>query len=319
MPLTIQKKSLLPKKSSFYDDLVDSKINKTIENFMKYLKYFYNYDEVTLYTYEKNDKEYKSSIFDEALDFIGQSKYVDYLDNHSLDFKSSVNNYFDVLRIVKLTQKYERNSVDHYLIIDIYSNKEKENEYKILIPNGFNVSNLIDANPIPNRLYELNQYKDISMFAEFKEKNTFSTDNFIGFNVENYCFESVLEINFEINPSAPILQHETSTIHNGYGLTFSNYKRKAQVVLKHYPVDTNNKIDYLLDMKIIFGNKIIKHDCISSASVIVDVNKIIDKFIFPLAEDSDSIKHLNLDPEFTAEFMSQDFTDFWDLKMMVKI
>jgi hypothetical protein len=317
MSLNIQKKSLLSTQTSFYDNLLNPSSTQTIENFMKYLKYFYNYDEVTLYTYEKNDKKYESSIFDDALDFIGQSKYVSHLDNHIDSLKSSINNYFDVLRIVKLTQKYERNSVDHYLIIDVYSNKE--NEYKILIPTVFNVSNLINVNPIPNRIYELNQYKDIIMFIEFKEKKTVSTDSFIGFNVNNYCFETVLEINFETNPSAPILQHEPSTIHNGYGLTFANYKRKAQFVLKHYPVVTNNKIDYLLDMKIIFGNKIIKHDCISSASVIVDINKIINKFIFPLAEDSESIKHLNLEPEFTAEFMSQDFTDFWDLKMMVAI
>lgn len=309
MTLTIQKKNL-----SFNDSLLNPTLSQTIENFMKYLKHFYNYDEVTLYTYEEQSKNFDSSIFESALDFIAQSKYVDYLEDHRHLLKDSINNYFDVLRIVKLTQKYERNSVEHYLIIDIYSNKE--NEYKILIPNIFNVSNLIDVNPIPMGLYELSHYQDLNMFIEFKENNIVSEDVF---NVDNYCFETVLEINFEINQSPPILQNEYSTQRNGYGLTFSNYKRKAQVVLKHYPVDTNNKIDYLLDMKIIFGNKIIKHDCISSASVIVDVNKIIDKFIFPLAEDSDSIKHLNLEPEFTAEFMSQDFTDFWDLKMMVKI
>lgn len=317
MTLTIQKKNLSLKKTSFYDNLLNPSMTQTIENFMKYLKNFCNYDEVTLYTYEKNDKEYESSIFDDALDFIGQSKYVDHSDNHIDRLKSNINNYFDVLRIVKLTQRYERNSVDHYLIIDIYCNKE--NEYKIIMPTVFNVSNLINVNPIPNRLYELSRYKDISMFTEFKEKNTVSTDSFIGFNVDNYCFENVLEINFEVNPSAPILQNESSTIHNGYGLTFSNYKRKAQVILKHYPVDTNNKIDYLLDMKIIFGNKLIKHDCISSAAIIVDVNKIIDKFIFPLVEDNESLKHLNLEPEFTFEFMSQDFTDFLNLKMMVTI
>lgn len=314
MTLTIKKKNLSSNLISFNDDLLNPTLSQTIENFMKYLKHFYNYDEVTLYTYEKQSKSFDSSIFESALEFIGQSKYVDYLENHCLDFKSSVNDYFDVLRIVKLTQKYERNSVDHYLIIDIYSNKE--NEYKILIPNVFNVSNLIDANPIPRGLYELSHYQDLNMFVEFKENNIVSEDVF---NVDNYCFETVLEINFEINQSPPILQNEYSTQRNGYGLTFSNYKRKAQVVLKHYPVATNNKIDYLLDMKIIFGNKIIKHDCISSAFVIVDVNKIINKFIFPLAEDSESIKHLNLEPELTAEFMSQDFTDFWDLKMMVAI
>jgi hypothetical protein len=314
MSLNIQKKSLLSKQTSFYDNLLDSSSTQTIENFMKYLKYFYNYDEVALYTYEKHNKECELSVFDAALDFIVQSKYVNHLEDHRHNFKDSINNYFDVLRIVKLTHNYERNSVDHYLIIDIYCNKE--NEYKILVPNAFNVISILDVNPIPMGLYELSHYQDLNMFVEFKENNTVSEDVF---NVDNFCFETVLEINFEINQSPPILKNEYSTQRNGYGLTFSNYKRKAQFILKHYPVDLKNKTDYLLDMKIILAGKLVKHESISSKPVITGINNLIEKFIFPLAEDNESIKHLNLEPEFTAEFMAQDFTDFWDLKMMVKI
>lgn len=54
MTLTIQKKNL-----SFNDSLLNPTLSQTIENFMKYLKHFYNYDEVTLYTYEEQSKTQK--------------------------------------------------------------------------------------------------------------------------------------------------------------------------------------------------------------------------------------------------------------------
>lgn len=57
MTLTIQKKNL-----SFNDSLLNPTLSQTIENFMKYLKHFYNYDEVTLYTYEEQSKNFDSSI-----------------------------------------------------------------------------------------------------------------------------------------------------------------------------------------------------------------------------------------------------------------
>ena len=108
-------------------------------------------------------------------------------------------------------------------------------------------------------------------------------------------------------------------IQGEYGLTLANYNRKAQFILKHYPVDVKFKTDYLLDIKIIFADQLIKYECVSSKHIINDINNIIDKFIFPLTEDSETIKYLNLEPEFTAEFMSQDFTDFLALKMMMRI
>ena len=311
------KKKSLSQKISFPENLFNSSASQTTENFMNYLKHFYNYDEITLYTYEQQNNRDDSIVFEDALNFITQNKYAGNREEQYNSLKSNVNNYFDILRIVKLTQKYERNSVDHYLIIDTYFNKE--NEYKILIPTDFNVLNIIGLNPIPDINYELYKYEDINSFIEFKEFNNSSTNNFTQFNVNNYCFETIVEINFEINQFPPILKNESTMIQGEYGLTLANYNRKAQFILKHYPVDVKFKTDYLLDIKIIFDDQLIKYECVSSKHIINDINNIIDKFIFPLTEDSETIKYLNLEPEFTAEFMSQDFTDFLALKMMMRI
>ena len=318
MPLQItlpfRKKSITPTiKSTKYNEIHNTS-TKTTENFMLYLKEFYDYDVITLYSYDKNENGYNSIVFEEALHFICGTIYGDYTDEQYIKLKDNIQNYFDVLKIVKLTHNYERHSVSQYLIIDTYLNKL--NEYKILIPTKFNVSSFLDINFLSPK-YEKLPYHDFNFFYEFNENNVESNSSH--FNVDNYYFSSVLEINMEVNRHPPKLNYnETQKVFSSRLLN-PTFTRKSQLIITHYPKLLKGNVDYLISISLRLGDIIIKSEIGKDTTIHDDIEKIINEFLFPLIEDMEILKELNLHPELTKEFMSQDFTDFLALKNMLQI
>jgi hypothetical protein len=307
-----RKKSISSTITPCTDSSLNALSNASNENFMQYLKEFYDYDEVSLHTCEKNNKEYDLNIFDDALHFICLSVYGDYMKDQYAHFKNKITNYFDVLKIVKLTHNYERHSVSHYLIIDSYFNKE--NEYKIIIPHDCNALNLLKIKAMTIKPIDL-PYEDFNMFFEFKEiKHKLPT-----FDVSNFYFETVLDINLEVQTYPPILKGEETKSHYGFKLSIGDYTRKAQIIIRHYPENVANEDNYILDIKLVLGDYLIKSETIKDIIFVNDLNETIAKFIFPLAEHVDFLNEQNLKPELTKEFMDQDFSDFWNLHLMSQI
>lgn len=312
MSIVIRKKSISTKTTPLIDSPINDIASQTTANFMNYLKDFYKYDEITLYTCEKNNKSYDLNVFEDALHFICLGIYGDYMKDQYAHVKDRITNYFDILQIVKLTHNYERHSVSHYLIIDSYFNKD--NEYKILIPHNCNALNLLTIKAMTIKPIDL-PYDDFNMFFEFKEiKHNQPT-----FNVSNFHFETVLELNLEVQSYPPILKLEETKSHYGFKLSMGHYTRKAQLILRHYPETIDTEANYILDIKLILGDYLIKNETIKDIIFVNDLNETIAKFIFPLAAHVDFINEQNLKPELTKEFMDQDFSDFWNLHLMSEI
>lgn len=50
-----------------------------------------------------------------------------------------------------------------------------------------------------------------------------------------------------------------------------------------------------------------------------NINKFVERFIFPLNEDVELLNSWNINPQLTYDFMNVDYSNFWDIKMMVQI
>lgn len=282
---------------------------KKTESFMKYLKDFYDYDEVTLYTYKNIDSNTDISIIDYAIRFIFMSKPLEKnrIEDEIKSFKTLLFETFKTIQVVCLTRHYDNHSVNHYLFISSYF---QNGYFKIILPMDFNYNVLalsffdVQFNwgftGDPNKKY---LYDNSHQYAEFVEN--------VGEN-NSVSFQSVCAINFNVSYSNPILSNTPKN-----SLNTLNCFRQAQLVLKMIP-------DYSTDIeiKLLYNRKIIKNGAINNGvidNIFSSSLKIIpelDKFIFPLAEEHDLIKHWTIEPELSPEFMSQDFEPYWLLKDM---
>lgn len=267
--------------------------NANIEKFMEYLKSNYDYDEVSVHHLEKEGDSYNSNIFNDTLDFICICNHGYSENERKLNLQKLINTYYNKLTIVKLSQYYEYHSVNHYLIISHFF--DKNNNHKIVVPTKFNAVGLLDIKPISFSSKKVN-HDDFKVFYEFKKGH----------------LEGVLEFNISINDRPPILKNfdvETKGI---------DYKRRAQVIIRRYPEDDNN-INYKIEFTLLKNDKIIKQVSHKITDTKFYVCENLNKFLFPLCENEETIKTWDLNPELSHEFMSHDYTKFWDLKMMVEI
>ena len=280
---------------------------KKIEKFMLHLKNFYDYDEVTLYTYDNISSNTDIRIIDDAIRFIHLAKPHDSsrIQIEIESFKRNLFASFNTVQVVCLTRHYDNHSVNHYLFISSYF---KNDHFKIIIPMDFNHNVLsllfldVQSNwsfaGDPRKKY---LYDNFHQYAEFLE-------NVNGYN--SVSLQSVCVVNFNVSLQSPILSNSPKNPTNSLSC-----ERQAQLILKIIPNYSNN-----IEMQLLYNRKILKEATIeNNSSNRPDVIPHLDKFIFPLAESFDLITKWDMKPELSFDFMSQDFEPYWLLKDMESI
>jgi len=277
-----------------------------IKRFLLHLKNHYDYDEVILYTYNYIDDQTDISIIDNAVDFIFSARKLLSELCAKEQFKLSLFKSSKSIQLVKLTRSYSRHIEHHYLFISTYFD---EDSFKITIPAEFNYCNLLQVNPIALKSSESSlplshhypyypTYENSHHYYDFKEKND------LGY------FESIFEINVAFDNIPPILKIVAKKDIETFTIT-----RKAQILIKYYPTDLKYYSTFNMDMTLLKGKEVIKH-IIKENVLNYDVKDKIDEFIFPLAESIESLQELDLSPQLTAEFMSQDFEPY---RLLIKM
>lgn len=267
-----------------------------IKIFLNHLKNEYDYDSVSLYTFQSPFESYQLSVLDNAIQSIRRMS--DQLDR----YKKIILNYFDTIKIVKLTRLYESHEESYYLII---STQCTANEYTINLPARFNDFNILNFEQISDEkinnetMYSLD---DFMVSLNFK----ISLDSKLG------EFESVLIVNSKINNSPPFLIYDQEKRHH---LPIS-FNRKAQIIVKIIKI---NEIETLLNLKLKVNKSVIKQCSLTINNKDLNINTLIEKFIFPLNEDIEILNSWNIIPQLTYDFMNVDYSSFWDVKMMVEI
>lgn len=283
--------------------------NKTLENFLLHLKESLDYEQAAIYIYDNITKDSKVDLVEKAINFILHARFKNVDVEQYINFKNVLFNYSDVIQVVQLSRVYKRHKENHYLFVSSYLDGD---ELNIIIPAELNYYYLLGlplinpSNLIISQYRQTPKYDDCNHFIEFKE-HTVNNKKTLPF------LQAVCEINMEINYTSPILSSRVKTTYDSV-----SYDRKAQVVLTLHPQDYKFNCDYLIDLSLIYGQQTIKRISIDYSSV-TDFDKIIDKFIFPLAESYELINSWELDPSLTAEFMSHDYESYWELKQMVEI
>lgn len=295
-------------KNSDYNYLTMMTVNKKIENFMTYLKDSFDYDQVTLYTYDYINKDTDIRIIDEAINFILTALYKEFDIDPFNEFKERLFSYSDSIQVVRLTRRYLRHEEHHYLFIN---SSFENNDVIITIPAEFNYIGLLKCNliylPSSNHQFISMQrrkslYDDCSHYIVFKE------------NLKNgYYFEVLCEINMFVNNFCPVLSYEAQQKNSEF-----ETDRKAQLVIRRWIDTVDYRCEYMCTMQLIKANDVIK-ECNFKEDISVKFQLIMDKFIFPLAESYELINSWELDPSLTAEFMSHDYESYWELKQMVEI
>lgn len=300
---------------SFIDsgDIYSQKIlhNKTLENFLLYLKDSFDYEQAAIYIYDNISKNSKVDLVEKAINFILHARFKNFDDEQYDIFKNTLFNYSDVVQVVQLTRVYNRHKEYHYLFVSSYLDGD---ELKIIIPVELNypfllgvpMINITSSDIISSHYRRTPKYDDCNHFIEFKEHK-------VNKKKTQPSFQAVCEINMEINYTSPILSSSFKTNYDPV-----SYNRKAQVVLILHPQDYEFNCDYIIDLSLIHKQQTIKRMSITHSSG-NDFDKIIEKFIFPLNETYDLVSEWGLDPELTEEFMSKDYDTYWQLKEMVEI
>lgn len=276
------------------------------ERFLLHLKNQYDYDEVVLYTYNYIDEQTDISIINSAIDFIFSAYKLLPEQTAKDEFKLALFKSSRSIQLIRLTRSYSRHLEYHYLFI---STRFDDDEFKITIPVEFNYSSLLQIQlialnssnvslPLPHHYQYYQSYEDSHHYYEFKEKNE------LGY------FESIFEINVPFDDIAPVLKIVAKK-----NVDIFSVKRKAQILIKYYPTDLKFYSTFNMEMTIFKGKEIIKHSVIENARN-YRVQDILNEFIFPLAEESESLTDWDIQPELTAKFMATDFKPYWLLKDM---
>jgi len=285
--------------------------NKTLENFLSHLKTSLDYEQAAIYVYDNLTKDADIELIRSAINFILHARF-NIIDPEQYEqFKTLLFTYSDVIQVVQLTRIYKRHKEHHYLFVCSYFDGEDLN---IIIPAQLNYYSLLRVPLVNIPFSNLGSYhvrpkpiyEDCNHFIEFKECKVNAKQTV-------FFFQSVCEINMEVSDFSPILTNRLKTKYDSI-----SYDRKAQVVVTLYPNDPEFQFDYFLDLTLMIGKRILKNNVIIH-SIDTNLEKIIDKFIFPLNESYTLISEWNLDPELTEEFMSKDYESFWQLKEMVQI
>lgn len=274
-------------------------VSSNLENFAKHLQEVYNYDSVDVHLLKKDGAIYNSSIFENSLDFISICNNGKIEKDYISHLRKNITDYFNDLTVIKLIRYYQYHDVNHYLIVTNFF--DKENNHKIIIHTKFNSICMLNLKPLVTNEHQFS-YADLSNFYEFK----------------NDHFETVLEINITVNDSPPLLKDPLyKAMAFGFPVDVVDYNRKAQLIIRKHSEDSSNH--YILDSSLFINNKIIKIKSEKINEPKFSIVDYVDKFLFPLCESKEDLTAWELNPVLTHDFMNQDHTPFWDLKMMVAI
>lgn len=263
-----------------------------IEIFLNHLKNKYDYDSVSLYTFQSPFESYQLNVLDDAINSISR------ISNRFDQYKKIILNYFDTIKIVKLTRIYEFHEDSYYLIISTHCTV---NEYTINLSSRFNDFGILNFEHI-NDDRMMYAFEDFMLSLSFKIDRVFKLGQ----------FESVLVVNSKINNNPPFLIYEDKKKSN---LPVC-YNRKAQIMVKSTKI---NEIETLLNLTLNLNKTVIKHCSCIINSEDLNVYKLIERFIFPLNESIVLLAEWNICPQLTYDFMNVDYSNFWDIKMMVQI
>lgn len=269
-----------------------NKEQEYIEIFLNHLKNEYDYDSVSLYTFQSPFENYQLNVLDDAIYSI--SHMADRLDK----YKNLILDYFDTIKIVKLTRIYESHEESYYLII---STQCTANEYIINLSARFNDFGILNFEHI-NDEKMIYYFEDFMLYLNFKINR-----------VSKLCqFESVLAVNSKINNNPPFLIYNHKLKYN----LPACYNRKAQIMVKSTKI---NEIETLLDLTLNLNKTVIKHCSFTINNEDLNIYTLIERFIFPLNESITLLAEWNICPQLTYDFMKVDYSNFWDIKMMVQI
>ena len=274
-------------------------VSYNLENFTKHLQEVYNYDSVDVHLLKKDGAIYNSSIFENSLDFISICNNGKIEKDYISHLRKNITDYFNDLTLIKLTRYYQYHDVNHYLIVTNFFDKEKN--HKIIIHTKFNSICMLNLKPLVINEYDF-IYPDLSNFHEFK----------------NDHFETILEINIAVNDKPPLLKDpEFKALAFGFPAERIDYNRKAQLIIRKHSENSSN--NYILDSSLFINNRIIKTKSEKVNEPKFSIVDHVNKFLFPLCESNEDLTAWELNPVLTHDFMNQDHTPFWDLKMMVAI
>lgn len=283
------------------EDVKNEIYNEKIKEFLSFLKNTYDYDTVTYYNFEKPYDIKKYEIFENALNFSADN----YFERHKLEYDSETwNNYcerlvgtFRSIKIVHLVRKYDTTRTNFYLFI--YTVVDNDN-LRICISEEYNNLSLFN---IPE-YNDSNGYGKMSrsFIHKFLEYNEIFTTSQLSY--KNLCH--VTEI------TCPISIHPIINFNHKMPNVNTVPDRMAQILIKYCPDQWGL---YSIDMKLCYGKKLIKHSILEDRYI----NRSVNKFIFPLDQNENTLSELGLHAELTEEFMSQDFTSFMSINDMLKI
>lgn len=286
--LSITEQYLIKRKNHF--DLLD----KPLKNLLSLLKVKYDYDKACYYSYHQPFTQYdkQDQIFlKEALEIVYDV--------------NKVNEMFDSLpafSFICLNRSFD--TTYHTNIIVVYSFLTLDNTMRIIldgIDNGLGFLRIkkISLDNISGR-----------KLIEYKEYYDDNSNEQLSFQQ----LQSVFSTSIYLRKLPPLLDIDNCPVTEA---EFDNYEnREAELIIRQY--FDKNSIEYC-SIELLHKTNIIKSKLIDITNEIINIDKEVDDFLFPLLETSASLETFNLMPVFSKEFMANDFSDYILLKKMDNI
>lgn len=271
-------------------------LQKPLNNLLSFVKDTYSFDTVTYYSFEQ--------------------PFSDYSKKYRLILEAALCHFFSE---EALSSKLESLKSFNFIIC----NRNYDNVYKSVYipishfydPNGnlrILFSNMLEFNLdfLKIKFIDLNgkikgEYRT---FLEYREIYNESSSEVPVFRTLDSVFSAVISV----RKTSPILDFDDSPYDDF--TVFDN--RDADFIIKKY--FDQHGVEYCL-LELRHANIIIKSKTIKIEHLVFDIEQEVDDFLFPLLETSEMLAAIQLTPEFSPAFMSQDFSDFIALKNMTII
>lgn len=273
------------------------KLQKPLNNLVSFLKETYSYDRVTYYSFEQPFSDYSKKsriILEDALSNIFGAEYVSSKLEHLSNFQFIVcNRYYDNIHTSDYIQLYHFVDPDgklRLLLDEAYTNL------------GFLRIPFIDL----NGAIGLKGRK----FLEYKEIYDENSSEFPIFRTLDNVYSKVIYV----RKTPPILDIYDYPYYEAEYQSYENIE--ADFIIKKYFDQFG--VEYCL-FELRYAKHIIKTKTIKIEYLVFDINKEVDEFLFPLLEKPEMLDAIHLVPTLSAEFMSQDFSDFIAVKNMTII
>lgn len=273
------------------------RLQQPLNNLVSFLKETYSYDRVTYYSFDQPFSDYSKKsriILEAALSDIFGAEYVSSKLEHLSNFQFIVCN-----------RCYDNIHTSDY--IQLYHFDDPDGQLRILLDDpDFNLGFL--------RIPFINLNGAIGLkcrkFLEYREIYDESSSEFPVFRTLDNVFSKVIPV----KKISPILDLYDYPYYEAEYLSYEN--READFIIKKYFDQFG--VEYCL-FELRHANTIIKTKTIKIDCLVFDIDKEVDEFLFPLLEKPEMLDAIHLVPTLSAEFMSQDFSDFIAVKNMTII